>query len=365
MADPPYPELKKTHTLARMGRPWRDVKPPPAAPIWAVIQGFVNYWVLVAALELGLFDVVGQAGPGPMTITALSGALGTDAARTADIVDALVVLGFLDAIDGGVALSDGAERYLTSDGPASMSALVAVANGPHENWPLLAQTLRDGAPPHPVDDDPVAFYRPLVQATFPTQHRAAVRLAARLGMSRRPGLRVLDLGAGAAPWALALCAVSPGATAVINDIPGVIELAGAKAEELGLADRVELRPGDFHTVAVEESGFNVVVLGHICRAEGPEGTQHLLARAATALVPGGTLILADYVRGATRTTNPFAALMGATLAASTSRGTTFTGPQVVGWLREAGFVDIRLHEPIGGQFAYTAEYGDPAPGGPS
>ena len=37
--DAPYPELKKTHTMARRGRPWRDYKPPPSGPVWAVIQG--------------------------------------------------------------------------------------------------------------------------------------------------------------------------------------------------------------------------------------------------------------------------------------------------------------------------------------
>ena len=30
MADSPYPELKKSHTMARTGRPWTDVKPPAA-----------------------------------------------------------------------------------------------------------------------------------------------------------------------------------------------------------------------------------------------------------------------------------------------------------------------------------------------
>ena len=58
MADSPYPELKKTHTMARRGRPWRDFKPPPSAPVWAIIQGFGSYWTLVAAVDLGVFDAV-------------------------------------------------------------------------------------------------------------------------------------------------------------------------------------------------------------------------------------------------------------------------------------------------------------------
>ena len=37
--DAPYPELKKSHTMANQGRPWTDYKPPPAAPVWAAIEG--------------------------------------------------------------------------------------------------------------------------------------------------------------------------------------------------------------------------------------------------------------------------------------------------------------------------------------
>ena len=41
--------MKKTHTMARLGRPWTDVKPPPAAPVWAAIEGFGRSHALWAA----------------------------------------------------------------------------------------------------------------------------------------------------------------------------------------------------------------------------------------------------------------------------------------------------------------------------
>jgi 2-polyprenyl-3-methyl-5-hydroxy-6-metoxy-1,4-benzoquinol methylase len=258
-------------------------------------------------------------------------------------------------VPDGVVLWDGSVRYLTSTGAASMVDLVAVANGPQANWPHLAETVRTGVVPNPVELDPVAFYRPLVEATFPTQHRAALRLGARLGWSRRPGLRVLDLGAGGAPWALAVLLSSTGSTAVVNDLPGVVELAAEKASALGAADRIIVRAGNYHEIEIEPAAYDVVMVCHVLRAEGATGARALIERAARALRPGGTLVAADYARGATRTTNPFAALMGATLAASTREGTTFTGPELVGWLHATGLRDIRFHEPIGGQYAYTAE----------
>jgi 2-polyprenyl-3-methyl-5-hydroxy-6-metoxy-1,4-benzoquinol methylase len=168
---------------------------------------------------------------------------------------------------------------------------------------------------------------------------------------------VLDLGAGGAPWALAFCLASAGTTAVVNDLPGVIELAAEKARALDLADRIELRSGSYFDIEIEPAAFDVVVLAHVCRAEGGAGARQLMTRAFDALRPGGRLILADYFRGSTRTANPFAARMGATMMASTRQGDTFSSPQVVGWLDAAGFGDVRLHEPIGGQFAYVAVKG--------
>ncbi len=61
--DAPYPQLKQTHTMAHTGRPWTDFKPPAAAPVWAAIDGFARYSVLCAALQLDIFDTLGDLGP--------------------------------------------------------------------------------------------------------------------------------------------------------------------------------------------------------------------------------------------------------------------------------------------------------------
>ena len=94
MADSPYPELKKTHTMAHAARPWRDHKPPPSAPVWAIIQGFGSYWVLAAALHLGVFDGLARTGPAPTD--ALAAELDVSGFHLTHLLDALVTYGFLD-----------------------------------------------------------------------------------------------------------------------------------------------------------------------------------------------------------------------------------------------------------------------------
>jgi SAM-dependent methyltransferase len=351
--DSPYPELKKTHTMAHTGRPWRDHKPPPSGPVWAVIQGFGSYWTLVAAVEVGVFDGVERLGP--TRIEPLAEHLGVSAVHLRHVCDVLVSFGFLDQVHDVYELTETAERYLCTNGPASMAGLVRVAPGPHTNWERLADTVRRGEVATPIEADPAAFYRPLAAATFTTQHRAATRLGLRLGWARRPGLRVLDLGAGRAPWAIAVLEQSAGSTAVVNDLPGVIDDAVATVEARGLADRVAFRPGDFHTIDVEPGAYDLVVLGHVCRTEGDERAAALVRRAFAALRPGGSVLLADYFADDGRKFNPFGAHMGLTMAANTERGGLVTTSQASGWLRSAGFESIRLLEPIGFQFVYVAD----------
>jgi SAM-dependent methyltransferase len=350
--DAPYPEIKKTHTMAHTGRPWTDYKPPPAAPVWAVIEGFGAYHVLTAALELDVFDTLGATGP--TTIDGVATRLSVSELHLQSLLDSLVALGLLDQFRDVYELNDTARRYLVSDGPASMADLIPVAPGPLDNWSRLADTIRQGRPATPIDDDPAAFYIPLVEGTFTTMWRTATRTDLKIRYRTLDAPRVLDLGAGGAPWSIAVLEACPDGHAVINDLPGVIDVAATKTTEFGVADRCELRPGDFHDITVEDDTYDLVVLGHVCRTEGPEGAEHLIRRAFAALKPEGRLLLTDYFVDLERKSNPHGVLMGMTMMTSTVHGFAISNEQVTDWLRAAGFEAVRLVEPIGFQFTYVA-----------
>jgi SAM-dependent methyltransferase len=350
--DAPYPELKKTHTMAHAGRPWTDYKPPPAAPVWAAIEGLGRYYILLAALELDVFDTLQRLGPS--SAEDVAEALSSPVDHVRSLLDGVVALELLDQFTDIYELNDAAARYLVSNGPATMADLVPVAPGPHENWTRLADTVRNGRPATPIEDDPAAFYIPLVEGTFTTMFRCATRADLKIRYSAMRSPKILDLGAGGAPWAIALLNGCPDGSAVVNDLPGVIDVAAAKTVEHGVADRCELRPGNFHTIDIESAHYDVVVLGHVCRTEGANGARHLIERAFDALKPDGRLILADYFTDIERKSNPHAVIMGTTMMASTEKGFCFTHQEFSEWIRAAGFVDLRLVEPIGFQQSFIA-----------
>jgi len=350
--DAPYPELKKTHTMAHTGRPWTDYKPPPAAPVWAAIEGLARYHVLVAALELDVFDTIQAIGPARAEMLGEHLAVPTEHLRS--LLDAVVALGLLEQIDGVYDLNDAARRYLVTDGASSMAGLVPVAPGPHENWTRLADTIRNGRPATPIEDDPTAFYIPLVEGTFTTMYRCAGRADFKIRYSAMRAPHILDLGAGGAPWAIAMLEGNERATATINDLDDVLDVARRKVAEHGVSERASFLSGDFYSVPIEAGAYDIVVLGHICRTEGADGTRRLIDRAFEALRPEGLLVLADYFLDPERKLNPHAALMGTTMMASTVNGTVFTYGQFSEWIRAAGFESVRLIEPIGFQQQFVA-----------
>ncbi len=353
MVDSPFPELKKTHTMAHVGRPWTDYKPPSSAPVWDVIDGYGRFHVLVAALELGVFEAVERHGRA--TGRQLAAELGVSAAHLDALFDGIVAMGFMERRDDGVELNDTARRYLLRDGAASMVDLVPVSPGPLDNWRTIADTVRRGRPANPVDDDPAAFYVPLVEGTFTTILRCARRADLQLRYTALDSPRVLDLGAGGAPWSIAVLTANAGATAVVNDLPGVIDVAARKLEEHDVAERCELVAGDYLDVDLPDAAFDLVVLGHVLRAEGERRARRLIDRAFAALRPGGRVVIGDYFADARRSAAmAHALMMGVTMMASTERGATFSHDQVASWARCAGFEAVRIIEPIGFQQVLVA-----------
>lgn len=365
--------------MARQGRPWSDYKPPPSGPVWNVLCGLAGYAVLQAARELDIFDALERVGPA--TAAQLAKQLGLSEPHLGVLLDSVVVLGLLDQCRDVYELNDTARRYLLSGSPASMSELLAVATGPWENWQGLAETVRGGAPPSPVDVD-TDFYIPLVRGTFATQMRVATRADLMVGYSRADresqaegdsktngatgtqthdatnGLTLLELGAGGAPWACAVLSACAGARAVINDFAPVLAVAQEKTAEFEVAGRCEFLAGDYHSAevagAIASDSFDMVVLGHLCRAEGEDGTKALLGLAWRALRPGGRLLVTDYFCDPTRKHNPHGVLMGAVMMANTQAGFTFTPGRFAELLAEAGFGQLRRVEPIGFQHLVVA-----------
>ena len=330
--------------------------PASPAPVWEVINGYAAYQALVAALDLGLVDAVADAGDDGVTADDLAQRIAAaDADHVALLADLLVSLGLLAAAGPRYRLTPVAERYLVSGSPAQMRDLVRLSPGPPAAWAGLADTIRSGQPAIRVDADPQAFLAPLVEATAPTQRAVASAVAAHLDAA---GLLpsapvVVDLGAGSAAWSAAFLAARPQASAVAVDLPGVVGTTRRLTADLG--DRIAVVEGDYLEVPLPDRA-DVVVLGHVLRAESPDRARALLHRAIALAGPHGTVVVADYPRpepaaedSPDRSADLAAArhelTLSLTMLASTA-GAGVTVGQVEAWSASAGARVVERLEPL-------------------
>ena len=307
--------------------------------VWRVIHGYTGYWVAVTGVRLGVFDALAD---GPLDQRELAGRCAANEERVAVIADALAAIGLLGRDADGYHLTDAAAAHLVAGRPGSMGELLVWSPGPAANWPALDRTVRGNPPPAPVEDDPTGFYSHLVEATFPSQLAVARGV---LGLLRpRTGARLLELGAGRGPWTTALLAADPGASAVLNDLAGIIENATCS---LGpLADRCAFVPGDYLSVPLPPGPYDLVVLGHVLRAEPDARAGELVARSAACLAPNGRLLIAEYLGGRDPVAHPQPALLAATMLAATVHGRICCAGQIEAWLAAAGCQVVARPEPI-------------------
>lgn len=312
--------------------------------MWATIAGYQFYWAAVAGVQLGVFDTLAKS---PANAAELAASADCAPARMRGLADVLVASGLVTrGSRDEYLITETAKAFLVSGAQRSMTDLLLRSPGPWQNWPQLASTIQGADPPVPADGH---FYAALVRATFPTQYAAAQVFASRIPTATS----VLDLGAGAAPWSIAILEAFPAATAKAVDLPEVLPAAESSMAARGLAGRFELTAGDYWEVPLDAEAFDVVVLGHVLRAEGDRAPE-LVRRAAGALAPGGLLVVADYFVDDDRAGPMNSLLLGLTMMTATTEGRTSTRSEHRSWLEAAGLTGVDGMQLTPGQEIMTA-----------
>jgi hypothetical protein len=219
---------------------------------------------IAAAHELGLFAAL------PCPSAALAERLGVRPRRLAALERVLLLEGALAEGDGVLRSGRVPARRLPEGG-----VFGGIADAIRTDRPLPADGVA-GAP----GEDLRRFHEHLLAAGA----EAAQEVAHRLG----PRGPLLDLGGGAGAYSAAFLAAHPGERAVIADRPAVLDLAHRAVPS---ADRVAL---DLLGDEPWPTGFRIALLANVLHLYGPADAARLVARAAKAVVPGGTVAVKDF-----------------------------------------------------------------------
>ena len=306
--------------------------------------GYAPPLIIEAAVRTGVFDLLD---PDPRSVAELARQTGASARGLTAILNSLVGLKLLARVDERYALTPESAAFLVSSKPDYRGLFFQ-----HHTeqllpqWQHLAEVVRTGRPVTRTnhEDDGAGHFAQFVESLFPVSFAAAHALGEHLGIPKASApVSVLDIGAGSGVWGIALAKQSPQVVIRAVDWPRVLEVTKKVAAQHGVAERLTVVPGDFHETDFGH-GHRVAVLGHILHSEGRDGCRRLLQKTLTALAPGGTLAIQEFVPSDDRTGPPLALLFAVNMLVNTEAGDTYTFAEMSGWLREAGFSNPRRLE---------------------
>jgi SAM-dependent methyltransferase len=311
---------------------------PLSAPA-AVVDMASAYYAsatLFAAVESGIFACLAAE---PATSETAAARLGLDPRGVRLLLDACTALGLLVKDGGRYTNSPAAASCLVPGAPSDLTRAIQYNRDVYAAWGRLPELVRTGrpveAPALHLGDDPERTRRFVL-----AMHGRAMGI----GRAVVPLLplancrRLLDLAGGPGTYAVLMAQANPGLSCTVVDLPGVVAVARELVAQAGLAGRVELVPGDYHT-AVFPSGYDVVTIFGALHQESPDAIRDILRRAHAALVPDGRIFILDLMTDDTHAEPVFSALFAVNMALTTDDGWVFADTELAGWLTEAGFAD--------------------------
>lgn len=280
---------------SRRARP--DAPNPPEFPlddrrIYDMYVASRQSAALAVAVRLGLFDRLDASGA---TTEELRAELALQERPLRSLLKVLRGLDLIHERGGRWRLAPDASAYLVKGKPGWLGGLVDLEIEHFLSPALLLEALRKGGTSVYGDEDPWEAH-----AADPAQARAFT--AAMHSVSERPaaGLaralhladvrRVLDVGGGSGALSIALARVWSHLSATIWDLEVVCGIAREYVAAAGLADRIEVAPGDMFAEPFP-SGYDAVLLSQILHDWPPDTGRILLGKAFDALPSGGMVIV--------------------------------------------------------------------------
>ena len=306
-------------------------------------SAFYGSAVLFAALDLGVFKAVAEAG-GAAELYPLADGLGVEPRGLRLLLDACVAEGLLGKEESTYFNTAAGKAALVPGGPADLSKAIRYNQDVYPLWGRLAELARTGKPVEPpqlhLGDDPERTRR------FALSMRGR---ALAIGRGVVPMLdfsgctRLLDLAGGPGTYAELIAQANPGLSVVTVDVPAVSAVARECVAQAGLADRIECRAGDYHADEYEAEAYDAVTIFGALHQESSEQIRDILARANRALKPGGRIFILDMMTDRTHTAPAFSALFAVNMALTTENGWVFSDEELKRWLMETGFDPADAH----------------------
>ena len=122
-------------------------------------------------------------------------------------------------------------------------------------------------------------------------------------------------------------------------MPTTRPFAQKTVERYGLTDRIRFQAGSFLEDPVGGS-YDVVWLSHILHGEAPEDCQEIIQKAVSALMPGGMILIHEFILDNDKTGPLFPALFSLNMLLGTPSGQAYSEQELMDMLKRCSVRDI-------------------------
>jgi SAM-dependent methyltransferase len=297
------------------------------------------YWpsfALHAAVRLDLFTLLGEERlPGEE----MARRLGGEVRGVTTLLNALTAMGLLIKSGGVFANTPLSSRSLNRNSPDYAGYLILHMYHLVESWHRLDEAVLTGKPTRAraairAEEQREAFLMGMFNAAMGLASRGAkeIDLAGRR--------HLLDMGGGPGTWAIHFCLANPWLKATVLDLPETRPFAEKTVARFGVDDRVLFRAGDYLNEEIP-GGYDVAWLSQILHGEGPDACLSIIRKAVKALVPGGLVLVHDFILDNDMAGPLQPALFSLNMLTGTEDGRSYSEAQIMTMLREAGAREIR------------------------
>ena len=297
--------------------------------------------ILRAGIKLGLFSLLEDNSRTSMEVAQH---IGASPRYVQAFLDSCVVLELLEERGDKYGNSHLASKFLVEGKKGYVGDHALHHTNTWASWGRLDEIVKEGKTLLPYETGYVDAATYWTDYMIGQHNRATSGQAYYLveNVDLRSRRKLLDLGGGAASYSIALCDANPQLAAVVVDRKEPLSIAKTLVEEHDLADRITLLEGDFLETELGMD-YDVVLVSGVVLIQSEEDCRHLFKLTHDVLVPGGVVIIQDYMRidhSPERKMLDTLEDMYVLVAFNPGAGNR-EGDEVASWLEDAGFQNIK------------------------
>ncbi|MDE2366252.1 MAG: methyltransferase [Betaproteobacteria bacterium] len=317
-------------------------------PLWDVAFAVFGYPALLIAHRLKVFPLLAN---GALTLEEISDALNIKQRPAEAILSAATALGFLSLQDKHYALTPLAEDYLLEKSPSYFGFFwdMIIDNSQVFSYTSLERAvLTDFPQVYGVEDlyksheEQAELARKFTRGMHSISMTSSAAWAEVMDLSRHR--LMLDIGGGSGAHSIRAVSALPNLRAMILDLGPICEVAQEFITQYGLQDRIGTHVANMWNDPFPKADLHFY--SNIYHDWPSERCYFLTEKSFKSLEPGGRIIIHDVLYNDEKT-GPFAPAAYSMLMMGWTEGKSYSGAELSGMLKEAGFHDIQVHPAFG------------------